>query len=152
VQHAERWRHNVSPVLCHAKREAKHVISSRAAPLTLVTCRLGSVVVSVLATGPIVLGFKHGRGVGFLRAIKVRNTPFFGWEVKPEVPCRKILRHVKRSGVRSPAGAEDFSCSLCVQTGSGVHPASCTMGTGGKARPGRDADHSPPSSAEVVNE
>jgi len=55
-------------------------------------------------------------------------------------------------GVRSPAGGEDFSCSLCVQTGSGAHPASCTMGTGGKARPGRDADHSPPSSAEVVNE
>jgi hypothetical protein len=26
------------------------------------------------------------------------------------------------------------------------------MGTGGKARPGRDADQSPPSSAEVVNE
>jgi len=26
------------------------------------------------------------------------------------------------------------------------------MGTGGKARPGRDADHSPPSSAEVENE
>jgi hypothetical protein len=59
--------------------------------------------------------------------------------------------------VRSPAEAEDFSSSLCVQTGSGAHPASCTMGTGGpfpgnKARPGRDADHSPPSSAEVVNE
>jgi hypothetical protein len=34
-------------------------------------------------------------------------------------------------GVRSPAGAEDFSSSLCVQTGSGAHPASCTMGTGG---------------------
>jgi hypothetical protein len=50
--------------------------------------------------------------------------------------------------VRSPAEAKDFSCSLCVQTGSGVHPASCTMGTGGpfprgKARPERDADHSP---------
>jgi hypothetical protein len=60
-------------------------------------------------------------------------------------------------GVRSPAGANDFSSSLCVQTGSGTHPASCTMGTGGpfpggKAQPGRDADHSPPSSAEVVNE
>jgi hypothetical protein len=57
-------------------------------------------------------------------------------------------------GVPSPAGAKDFSSSLCVQTGSGAHPASCTMGTGGgKARPGRDADHSPPpSSAEVVNE
>jgi hypothetical protein len=60
-------------------------------------------------------------------------------------------------GVRSPAGAKDFSCSLYVQTGSAAHPASCTMGTGdpfpgGKARPGRDADHSSPSSAEVENE
>jgi hypothetical protein len=55
-------------------------------------------------------------------------------------------------GARSTAGAKDFSSILCVQTGSGAHPACCTMGTGGKARPGRDADHSPPSSAEVVNE
>jgi hypothetical protein len=60
-------------------------------------------------------------------------------------------------GVRSPAGAKDFSSSLCVQTGSGAHPASCTKGTGGpfpgdKVRPGRDADHSLPSSAEVVKE
>jgi hypothetical protein len=60
-------------------------------------------------------------------------------------------------GVQSPAGAKDFSSSLCVQTGSEAHPASCTMGTGspfpgGKARPGRDADHSPPPSAEVVDE
>jgi hypothetical protein len=60
-------------------------------------------------------------------------------------------------GVRSPVGAKDFSSSLCVQTGSGAHPAFCIMGTGGpfpggKARPGRDADHSPPSNAEVVNE
>jgi hypothetical protein len=52
---------------------------------------------------------------------------------------------------------KDFSSSLCVQTGSGAHPASCTMGIGGpipgaKARPGRDADHSPPSSAEIENE
>jgi hypothetical protein len=59
--------------------------------------------------------------------------------------------------VRSPAGEKDFSSSLCVQMGSAAHPASCPMGTGGpflgaKARPGRDADHSPPSSAEVVNE
>jgi hypothetical protein len=55
-------------------------------------------------------------------------------------------------GVRSPAVAKDFSSNVCVQIGSGVHPASCTMGTGGKARQGRDADHSHPSSAEVVNE
>jgi hypothetical protein len=26
---------------------------------------------------------------------------------------------------------EDFSSSFCAQTGSGAHPASCTMGTGG---------------------
>jgi hypothetical protein len=51
-------------------------------------------------------------------------------------------------GVRSPAGAKDFSSSLCVKTGSGAHPASCTTGTGGpfpgsKVRLGRDADRSP---------
>jgi hypothetical protein len=51
-------------------------------------------------------------------------------------------------GFRSPAGAKVYSSNLCVQTGSGAHPASCTMGNGdpflgGKARPRRDADHSP---------
>jgi hypothetical protein len=59
-------------------------------------------------------------------------------------------------GVRSPAGAKGFSPNLCVQHGSGAHPASCTMGTvgpfpRGKERPGRDADHSLPPSAEVKN-
>jgi hypothetical protein len=33
-------------------------------------------------------------------------------------------------GVRSLAEAKHFSSSLCVQTGSGAHHASCTMGTG----------------------
>jgi hypothetical protein len=52
----------------------------------------------------------------------------------------------RAKGVRSLAEAKDFSFILCVQTGSGAHPASCTMGTGGpfprgKARPGRDTDH-----------
>jgi hypothetical protein len=61
------------------------------------------------------------------------------------------------AGVRSPTEAEDFSSNLCVQTGSGAHPPSYTVGTGGsfpggKERPGRDADHSPPSSAEVKKE
>jgi hypothetical protein len=59
--------------------------------------------------------------------------------------------------VRSAAEARDFSSNLCVQTGSGAHPTSCTMGTGGpfpgaKARPRHDADHSPLCSAEVMNE
>jgi hypothetical protein len=56
------------------------------------------------------------------------------------------------TGVRFPTEAEDFSSSLCVQTGFGAYPASCPMGTGGKARPRRDTNHSPPSSAEVKNE
>jgi hypothetical protein len=33
--------------------------------------------------------------------------------------------------VRSPARAKDFFSNLCVQTGSGAHPASCTMRTEG---------------------
>jgi hypothetical protein len=52
-------------------------------------------VVSLLATGPKGRGFKLGRVDVFLRAIKIRCTPSFGWEVKPEVPRPKILRHVK---------------------------------------------------------
>jgi hypothetical protein len=58
--------------------------------------------------------------------------------------------------VRSPAEANDFSSILCVQTDSADNPAPYTMSTGcpfpeGKARPGRDADHSLPSSTEVEN-
>jgi hypothetical protein len=42
-------------------------------------------------------------------------------------------------GVRFPAGAKDFSCSLCVHTGSGAHPASCPMGTEGPFPGGKSA-------------
>jgi hypothetical protein len=52
-------------------------------------------VVSVLATGPKGRGFKPGPVDGFLRAVNIRSSPTFGWEIKPEVPCRKILRHVE---------------------------------------------------------
>jgi hypothetical protein len=59
--------------------------------------------------------------------------------------------------VQSSTGTKDFSSSVCVQTGSEAHPASCTMGAGGpfpggKVRPGHDADPTPPSSVEVKNE
>ena len=50
-----------------------------------------------------------------------------------------------RSGDGIPVGAR---FSTPVQTGPGAHPASCTMGTGsfpGVKRPGRGADHPPPS-------
>jgi hypothetical protein len=57
-----------------------------------------------------------------------------------------------RSGDRIPVGARFFAH---IQTGPGVHPASWTMGTGsfpGVKRPGRGADHPPPSSAEIKKE
>jgi hypothetical protein len=48
-----------------------------------------------------------------------------------------------------------LSSSLCVQTSSEIHPASCPMDTRvlsrGKGRPGHDADYSQPYSAEVKN-
>jgi hypothetical protein len=47
--------------------------------------------------------------------------------------------------VRSPAAEKDFYSSVCVQTGSGAHPVSCTMGT-------RRPFLAPLSSAEVENE
>jgi hypothetical protein len=53
--------------------------------------------------------------------------------------------------VRFPAGVENFPLRHRVQTGSAAHQASYPMGTLflGVKRPGREADPSPPSSAEV---
>jgi hypothetical protein len=56
--------------------------------------------------------------------------------------------------VRSPAEEKYTFPLACVQTGSEAQKASYEMGTGfpfpgGKARPSRDADYPPPSSAEV---
>jgi hypothetical protein len=62
---------------------------------TNIVSRLGGVAVIVLATEPKGRVLKLGRCDGFLRTMKIRSTPSFGWEVKPEVPCRKILRRVK---------------------------------------------------------
>jgi hypothetical protein len=52
------------------------------------------------------------------------------------------------TGVRSPE-AKDFSSSHCIQTSSEDDPASYPVGPGGpfpggKERPGREEDHSPP--------
>jgi hypothetical protein len=58
-------------------------------------CRLGDVMLSVLATVPKVRMLKPGRGDGFLRAIKVRSRPFFGGEVKPLASCREIYGMLK---------------------------------------------------------
>jgi hypothetical protein len=55
--------------------------------------RLGGVVVSVLATRPKGHSFKPN--AMYFNGDKIRSTSSFGWEVKPEAPCRNILRHVK---------------------------------------------------------
>jgi hypothetical protein len=60
-------------------------------------------------------------------------------------------------GVRSPAEARDFpvtsvSRPVLGPTQPPVQWVPGVLSPGVKARPGRDADHSPPSSAEVVNE
>jgi hypothetical protein len=60
----------------------------------LLSC-LGGALDSVLATGPKGHGFKRRRGDGVSTVIKIRSSPSFGWEVQPQAPCRKFLRHVK---------------------------------------------------------
>jgi hypothetical protein len=59
--------------------------------------------------------------------------------------------------VRSPAGEKDFSSILLCPDRLWGPPSLLYNGyrgsfPGDKARPGRDADNSPPSSAEVYNE
>jgi hypothetical protein len=60
------------------------------------------------------------------------------------------------TGIRSPTEEKYFFSSVCVQTSlrHTERPIQWEQGVspGGKARPGREADHSPPSSVEVKNE
>jgi hypothetical protein len=80
-----------------------------------------------------------------IRAVRSSNFgPCVGYPVKPFLFLQYFYRFDPRQGQRT------FPLSSV----SRAHPASCPMGTGGpfpggKARSGRDADHSPPSSAEV---
>jgi hypothetical protein len=71
-------------------------------------------VVSVLATGPKVRGFKPGQGREDFKGDKIRSTPSFGGEVKPSVPCRR-LRHIKEP-------YEHDRCSLAKFSGRVFHP------------------------------
>jgi hypothetical protein len=67
--------------------------------------------------------------------------------------CSVWLRPGDRGSI--PGLGKGFSSSLCVQTGSGVHPASYPMGTGVLSRGvkrGRSVTLTTPSSAEVMNE
>jgi hypothetical protein len=75
--------------------------------------------------------------------------------------CSKELEQLSQYSVWLQTGRPGFSprqrqtvfpLASVSRPGSGAHPASCTMGTGGNARPGRDTDHSPSSRAQVENE
>ena len=66
------------------------------------------------------------------------------------------LPHSTTSHLNTVSAATENKIFRPVQTGPGAHPAICKMGTGsfpgGKVRPGRAADHSPTSSAAVMEE
>jgi hypothetical protein len=77
------------------KLESVSVITNIQIKVTF--CRIGGVIVSVLATGPNVRVFKPSRGDRFLSAIKNRNTPSFGGEVKPSAQVVKFYGMLKNS-------------------------------------------------------
>jgi hypothetical protein len=54
-----------------------------------------------------------------------------GAGVAQSVQCLTMDWTTGRSGFDPRQGQRIFSSNLCVQTGSGAHPASCTVGTGG---------------------
>jgi hypothetical protein len=47
-----------------------------------------------LSLDPRDAGLNPAEAMDFWWAIKIRSTPSLGWDVKPEFPRRKILRHV----------------------------------------------------------
>jgi hypothetical protein len=49
----------------------------------------------MLAIGHRLPEFIPGRKRWIFEATKIRSTTYFGWEIKPSAPCRKILRHIK---------------------------------------------------------
>jgi hypothetical protein len=73
----------------------------------------------------------------------------------PKIHSNIILPSISRSwgSIRFPSGAGNFSLHPRVRNCSGARPASCPVGARGSfpgvKRPGREADHLPPSSAEV---
>jgi hypothetical protein len=85
---------------------------------------------------------------GASQTVSTYKTSVYFYKTAQSVQCLTTDWTTERSRFDSQQRKEDFSSILCVQTGSGAHPASCTVGTGGpfpggKARPRRDADCSP---------
>jgi hypothetical protein len=88
------------------------------------------------------------RGTG-----SINNTSLFYFRFRWKLFLRSAGLRAGWLGIRVPAGAGNFSLHHRVQTGSETPPASYYWVPGALSvvvkRPGREADHSPPSSAEV---
>jgi hypothetical protein len=75
------------------------------------------------------------------KCTKINNTPTVSSRHILRKYCLPYVSRVAQSvqclttdwtaGVRSPTEAQDLSSNICIQTGSGAHPTSYTMGTGG---------------------
>jgi hypothetical protein len=78
-----------------------------------------------------------------------------GWK-SPDSSVGIVMGRMLEARGSIPGRGKTFSIFHSVQTNSEAHPASCPMGTGGLSlkvkRPGREANHSPPSGAEVKND
>jgi hypothetical protein len=87
-------------------------------------------------------------------ADKTRSNTTMKQATKSSIIINDYMKSRNSSlGIPTRLRAGNFSLYHRAQNGSGSHPASYPMGTGalslGLKRPGREADHSPPSSAEV---
>jgi hypothetical protein len=88
-------------------------------------------VVACLPLDPRIAGSLLDEVDGFLTAIKIRSTTSFGGEVKPSVPYREILRHVKKT-VR--VMEEILRRKNSTATSRQVSPASLLAVSAGNAR------------------
>jgi hypothetical protein len=70
------------------------VLCYRPATLYVYATKVLVMIVSVLAIGPKVCGFKPGQGRNIFKGDKIRSTSSFGGALKPSVPCNNS-RHVK---------------------------------------------------------
>jgi hypothetical protein len=95
TMHEYRSRKDKTPNILHLGTRQKLV--SHSSRSYVGKCRLGGLIVIVLAIVPKARGFSPGHDDGLLKAIKTRSTTSFGVEIKPSIPCRKKLRQGKKN-------------------------------------------------------
>jgi hypothetical protein len=84
------------------------------------------------ATFPVILNILLYKNIDFTTC--VWNMVWYFWgrsRLAQSVYCLATDWTTGRSGFNPRQRQEDFSSNLSVQTGSGAHPASCPIGTGG---------------------